>query len=91
MEVIYVLFGDGSPTTGVLDKPASPELLAVLPAFFFGAGSCFFLWHCRQLGSNPWLVLGQMTTPTNTNFTSALDEQEWRRWIMIQRFTFNLF
>ena len=31
MEVIYVLFGVGSPSTGVVDKPAPPELFAGLP------------------------------------------------------------
>ena len=56
MEVIYDVFGDGSPSTGVLDKPTSQELLAVLPAFFFGSGFCFLFGAIVNTAgrSNPW-------------------------------------
>ena len=62
----------------------------------------FLQWHDMQTTIGkltlptppPGQTLGgqQMTTPTtNTNFTSALDKQEWLWWIMIQqRVTFKL-
>ena len=66
MEVKYALFGAGSPTAGVLDKPASPaELLAVLPAFFFAAGVDVF-----------WVTL--LSTPPSQTLLSNDDTNKYQ-------------